>query len=43
MMKYAKVLLLLPLALVIASCSQDPHAQAQRYVNNGNKFFEKAK
>lgn len=43
MMKYAKVLLLLPLALVIASCSQDPHAQAQRYVNNGNKFFDKGK
>ena len=43
MMKYVKILSLLTLALVIASCNQDPHAQAQRYVNNGNKFFEKGK
>ena len=46
-MKYRKLLLLLPfallLALFLASCSQDPHVQAQRYLNNGNKFFEKAK
>jgi tetratricopeptide (TPR) repeat protein len=42
-MKNRKLLLLLPLAVLFASCSQDPHAQAQRYVNNGNKFFEKAK
>src|SRR6266851_7555543 len=42
-MKYRKLLLLLPFALFIASCTQDPKAQAQRYLNNGNKFFDKAK
>lgn len=36
--------LLLPLVVVLAaSCSRDPKVQAQRYVENGNKFFEKAK
>ena len=37
---------LLPLLLVVifmASCSRDPKVQAQRYVENGNKFFEKGK
>ena len=29
--------------LVLASCSSDPKVQAQRYVDNGNKFFTKAK
>lgn len=38
-----KLLRLLPLLLVLASCSRDPKAQAQRYVENGNKFFAKAK
>jgi tetratricopeptide (TPR) repeat protein len=42
-MKFRKLLLLLVFALLVASCSQDPKAQAQRYVNNGNKFFEKGK
>ncbi len=42
-MNYRKFVALLGLALCIASCSLDPKAQAQRYVNNGNKFFEKAK
>ena len=35
--------LLLPLALTVASCSRDPKVQAQRYLANGNKFFEKNK
>lgn len=43
MTKYHKLLVLLPLVLLLASCSQDPKAQAQRYVNNGNKFFDKGK
>jgi len=30
------------LLLVLASCSTDPKAQAQRYVDQGNKFFAKA-
>lgn len=38
-----KVLRLLPLLLILASCSRDPKVQAQRYVENGNKFFAKAK
>ena len=38
-----KPLLLLLFGFLLASCSQDPHKQAQRYVDNGNKFFEKAK
>jgi tetratricopeptide (TPR) repeat protein len=37
------VLRLLPLVFVLASCSRDPKVQAQRYVDNGNKFFAKGK
>jgi len=43
MMKYRKLLLLLPVVLLIASCNQDPKVQAQRYLNNGNKFYDKSK
>ncbi|MBZ5673173.1 MAG: tetratricopeptide repeat protein [Acidobacteriia bacterium] len=43
-MKRSIVLRCLPLLLlVLASCSSDPKVQAQRYVDNGNKFFAKAK
>ena len=43
-MKRSTLLRCLPLALLIlASCSSDPKVQAQRYVDNGNKFFAKAK
>jgi tetratricopeptide (TPR) repeat protein len=43
-MKRSKLLRSLPLlVLVLASCSSDPKVQAQRYVDNGNKFFAKAK
>lgn len=43
-MKRSTLLRCLPLLLlVLASCSSDPKVQAQRYVDNGNKFFEKAK
>lgn len=38
-----KLLTILPLFLIVASCSRDPKVQAQRAVNNGNKFFEKGK
>src|SRR5579862_430802 len=38
-----KLLLLLPITLLAASCSRDPQVQAQRYVENGNKFFDKGK
>jgi tetratricopeptide (TPR) repeat protein len=42
-MKCRKLLLLLPVVFFLASCSRDPKVQAQRYVENGNKFFEKGK
>ena len=42
-MQPRKFLLLLPFALLLVSCSRDPKAQAQRYLENGNKFFDKAK
>ena len=42
-MKSRKLLLLLPVVFFLASCSRDPKVQAQRYVENGNKFFEKGK
>ena len=38
-----KLLRLLPLVVILASCSRDPKAQAQRYLENGNKFFAKGK
>ena len=42
-MQTRKLLLLAPLVLTVASCSRDPKVQAQRYLANGNKFFEKSK
>jgi tetratricopeptide (TPR) repeat protein len=42
-MKYGKLLLLLLFVMLLASCSRDPKVQAQRYLENGNKFFEKGK
>ena len=42
-MQRAKLLAVLPLLIVVASCNRDPKVQAQRYVENGNKFFEKEK
>ena len=42
-MQPRKLLTFLPLVLILASCSRDPKVQAQRYVDNGNKFFAKAK
>ena len=47
MMQSRKFLSILPLLaiplLTMVSCSRDPKARAQRYVDNGNKFFAKAK
>ena len=43
-MKRSTLLRCLPLLLlVLSSCSTDPKVQSQRYVDNGNKFFAKAK
>jgi tetratricopeptide (TPR) repeat protein len=38
-----KLLVCVPLLLVVGACNRDPHAKAVRYVENGNKFFEKEK
>lgn len=43
MRRRASVVLLLPLLFVLASCNRDPKVQAQRYVDNGNRFFQKDK
>src|SRR5580698_8785424 len=41
-MKHRKLLKFLPmLVLALASCSRDPKVRAQRYVEQGNKFFAK--
>ncbi len=33
----------MPLLLLLGACTTDPHARAVRYVENGNKFFEREK
>src|SRR5665213_177850 len=42
-MTFRKLLVLLLFTFFIASCSRDPKIQARRYVENGNKFYEKGK
>jgi tetratricopeptide (TPR) repeat protein len=42
-MRNGKFLLLLLFVILAASCNRDPKVQAQRYVENGNKFFGKGK
>jgi tetratricopeptide (TPR) repeat protein len=42
-MRRLKLLTVLPLLVLLAACSRDPKAQAQRYVENGNKFFAREK
>src|ERR1700685_4508206 len=42
-MKYGKFLLMLLVVMLVASCNRDPKVQAERYLENGNKFFDKAK
>ncbi|HEY4362536.1 MAG TPA: tetratricopeptide repeat protein [Bryobacteraceae bacterium] len=42
-MKYCKLAMLPLFLLVLASCSRDPKVQAQRYLDNGNKFFNRGK
>jgi tetratricopeptide (TPR) repeat protein len=38
-----KLLAFLPLLLLLSACTTDPHARAVRYVENGNKFYEREK
>ncbi len=40
---YRRLLTALPLLLALTACSRDPKVRAQRYVDNGNKFFNKGK
>ena len=43
-MKYRKLLVFLPmLLLALSACTRDPKVKAQRYVENGNKFFNRGK
>jgi len=42
-MTFRKLLVLLLFTFFMASCSRDPKVQARRYVENGNKFYEKTK
>ncbi len=42
-MRSRKLLAILPLFLIAASCTRDPKVQAQRAVDNGNKFYAKGK
>src|SRR5579863_5638098 len=43
MLKCGKISMVLALLLLGAACSRDPKVQAQRYLDNGNKFFAKSK
>lgn len=38
-----KILTILPILLILGACDRDPRVQAQHYVENGNKFFNKGK
>ncbi|MEP7354817.1 MAG: tetratricopeptide repeat protein, partial [Acidobacteriota bacterium] len=42
-MHRSRLWFLLPFLVLLVGCSRDPKAQAQRYVEQGNKFFEKEK
>ncbi len=42
-MSRVKLLACLPLLLLLGACTRDPHGRAVRYVENGNKFFEREK
>lgn len=38
-----KLLTIIPILLLLAACSMDPKVQAQRAVDNGNKFYSKGR
>jgi tetratricopeptide (TPR) repeat protein len=42
-MPRVKLLACLPLLFLLGACNTDPHGRAVRYVENGNKFFEREK
>ncbi len=43
MMKQLKIWIFLSFLLALAACSRDPKVQAQKYLENGNKFFARDK
>jgi tetratricopeptide (TPR) repeat protein len=43
MMQQRKIWILSVFLLALAACNRDPKVQAQRYLENGNKFFAKEK
>src|SRR5215472_839960 len=43
MQRCKSLLLLLIVLLPLVSCTRDPKVKAQRYLDNGNKFFSKGK
>src|SRR5579871_5409995 len=42
-MKSVRYLLILPLLLILWSCSRDPKVARQKYVDNGNKYYDRGK
>lgn len=42
-MQRVKLMAFLPLLFMLGACNSDPHARAVRYVENGNKFYEREK
>lgn len=42
-MQRVKLMAFLPLVLMLGACNSDPHTRAVRYVENGNKFYEREK
>ena len=42
-MQRVKILAFLPLLAFLGACNTDPHARAVRYVENGNKFYDREK
>ena len=43
MMKQRKIWILLLFLLALMACNRDPKVQAQRFLENGNKFFAREK
>src|SRR6202030_756522 len=42
-MKRLPLLLVIPLLFLLAACNTDPKAASKKYVDNGNKYFNRGK
>src|SRR5437660_10192572 len=42
-MKRLPLLLVMPLPFLLAACNTDPKAASKKYVDNGNKYFNRGK